>query len=851
MIDDDVRRAIELGERNQEALTLASNWCAHLQVESWGGIGLLEQSTGLPIGSRYFRCKYAIDDGYRYTELHDAALHFYDQNCEGCGERQPVRLPNLIALVERRDAERTRRKRARDEAQKKAQLALAQRDSRRQRLRAEVGPTTAGLIDLIGEFDENPTPENGKRLVGAATASPDHFLGPVVDLLYDLLAAGDEVHAESALLVLDRVETDRPRLSRAALLAVAEGVAVTVAAGLGTRDLGEASSDDVSAALPGLIHLAGCERPWPSATNSDPGPLRRVAVRHPQLVEQKLAELLRSGSPEDRRTACQSINQLGSAGSNLRLGLIDPLVRAVLAPDREYGEYGRAAATLTLGTALREHPERVNSALEAASAKGTSEDRRHLFAVVVRSIRSQSGGRDDAALSDARDVALRRVIAVLARPDDHRMVREAVDLLELIARDWPGAIVPHADSLLGCAALMATALDAPEETLVEPAGLEPLAALTGMGKRTALGGALRRIIDVVSATGARFPHAVGAQLCEVLQQEDVEAERLRAAIVEGLGKLCRTPGGLSLGLPYLYRGLVHSSQLIRSSAATAYGNVLQSHGDDLPDLVHETFLPLLQDPYVIVHDSALRINYRKMPSRFKRHLLVSVAQLVNNYASSGERDQILAVAIQQLLRLTREFDPSDHRTIQKVIHLLSEMDPHEAFEVVEAFAFGGILRGENGYAELIVSLIMDPQTWSHRVPALVEELEELSRPEICSIKEALPAAATQARARLIGEFNLPEPTVSILDVLVRADAWEEATVVARDRLDEVGQDRWEAGRRLHAEAFVVAIELERALSGGDVDPAVDRIKRWRGIGQEMEVFNEARKERLDRIPFDL
>jgi len=91
-MDREIQRATDIGHTNQEVLELAQNWCAHLTVEPWGGVGLVEQRTGLPIGMRRIRCPFARATGFAGMKLESVALDFYDRNCIGCKERRPVRL---------------------------------------------------------------------------------------------------------------------------------------------------------------------------------------------------------------------------------------------------------------------------------------------------------------------------------------------------------------------------------------------------------------------------------------------------------------------------------------------------------------------------------------------------------------------------------------------------------------------------------------------------------------------------------------------------------------------------------------------------------------------------------------
>jgi hypothetical protein len=46
-MDDATAKAFRSGEANAEIVTLALNWCVHLQIQRWGGTGMVEEMTGL------------------------------------------------------------------------------------------------------------------------------------------------------------------------------------------------------------------------------------------------------------------------------------------------------------------------------------------------------------------------------------------------------------------------------------------------------------------------------------------------------------------------------------------------------------------------------------------------------------------------------------------------------------------------------------------------------------------------------------------------------------------------------------------------------------------------------------
>ena len=98
-MDDQITRAIQIGEENAVILQLCQNFCVNLQVERFGGTGMVEVATGLPIGSRSFKCQHASAGGMAGMDLRMIALDFFDRNCKGCEKRVPVRMPNLSDVV--------------------------------------------------------------------------------------------------------------------------------------------------------------------------------------------------------------------------------------------------------------------------------------------------------------------------------------------------------------------------------------------------------------------------------------------------------------------------------------------------------------------------------------------------------------------------------------------------------------------------------------------------------------------------------------------------------------------------------------------------------------------------------
>lgn len=185
-MDDRIAKAIRIGEENAVVIELYQNFCSNLEVERFGGTGLVEDQTGLPIGSRSFKCQYASAGGMAGMNLEMIALDFYDRNCKGCAKRIPVRLPNLSKLVaDRDDAYKQQELLAKKQTDAKEAAYRVRREAR-DSTKLNCDEPTAGLIDAIDRLDQTGTSEAGVVLVELARVASHAFDPRVTGSLYSL-----------------------------------------------------------------------------------------------------------------------------------------------------------------------------------------------------------------------------------------------------------------------------------------------------------------------------------------------------------------------------------------------------------------------------------------------------------------------------------------------------------------------------------------------------------------------------------------------------------------------------------------------------------------------------------------
>jgi hypothetical protein len=250
-----MQQAIEIGQRNRDTMELVRNWCVHARVEKFGGVGLIEASTGLPIGHHSMHCDHASEAGMATWDLRDAALDFHDRNCVDCKLRKPIGFPNLSGLLKERDKGRAEEAKRKEQVEAQAANALAARRTRRAQLRENVGPVANAIIDHIEEFDEQRTEENRERICESARLAPEHFAAPLVEYLYDI-TENELWFAGAGLTVLHELKADSARLARLALLAITYPLTTRTAARILLDSIDHVDSSLISQGLPCIIEMA-------------------------------------------------------------------------------------------------------------------------------------------------------------------------------------------------------------------------------------------------------------------------------------------------------------------------------------------------------------------------------------------------------------------------------------------------------------------------------------------------------------------------------------------------------------------------------------------------------------------
>lgn len=223
--------AVRMGRENQQTLELARRHCLNMTFVEFGGRGMAEEATGLPINMRQVQCPVAF--GGASMNLSGIASEFHGEHCVGCLLRRPTgEVPNVATVLEERAAEAARQEALRDAQIERARQRWTARAERRRAIAANGGQAMDDAVANIGLLDAEPGSDfDGaeqaaarERLAALADRAPQAFTDEVVALAVELVADGV---APELLEPLRRLAGRRrkfaPPVLRAAVAALARG----------------------------------------------------------------------------------------------------------------------------------------------------------------------------------------------------------------------------------------------------------------------------------------------------------------------------------------------------------------------------------------------------------------------------------------------------------------------------------------------------------------------------------------------------------------------------------------------------------------------------------------------------
>ncbi len=842
-IDKSIERAIEIGEKNQRTMELVRKWCAHVSVEKMGGVGLVEQQTGLPIGHHYLSCPHASASATAAWDLGDSAVDFYDRNCHDCKMRKAVGLPNILSLVSERDAKRKAHATAHDDAAKKIAAELGARDQRRAAIRESLSdPAALSTLGLIEDIDHARAENVGERLVAAARLAPEAFPDAVVEHLFELIDARVYRATAPALGALAALEVDPSRLCNTALSAITHHHIDKDATDIVTRLASHADGRTVFRAVPALIDIAYPPRePFTQTQTPDEAPLLAVHAAFPAQMHEGIERLLGQKSANAVSTAGRAVIVLGKVEPSLLAryarDFAAKLVRKHLLLD-QYDEYRENLHHIRKPVieALRHQPQEVDAILCSLLLGATTDGATEAYQVYGSLLRENHFDDRIMVVTDAHRTAFDRLLWDAAKDPDGPAGCEATQVFSHLPDFLEPLAAERVDQLLGAAALVGEILETHTKKGAQPT-FDQLSGIEWLNKQNQIHRLLEGLIEW-AFHGATHAADGRQKVLAFYNGLPASSELVRAELVAHFSDLMQSAEGIAQLMPALYTALLGAETRQRASAAKAVAGLSVDAQQHLPELVYEAIAIQLSDPFVVVHQAALRaVDEMTFPDDYNARVGSSVGNLILVYAQSREGDKFLLECIALYVRRYASQEHLNGRLGEFLVETLIKLP---AYDVTKELRFlARKLRNAPNYCALLRRLLSDPDAVEYCDDELNAELAHLHGSNVATHAKQLRDVAMALpphRPHLFG---------AILEAFTRANLWSDAADLAALHEASIDTSRRSRPRKLIARLHATACAFERDLS--NKPQTLENSATWRKIEGELKDEDAIEEQRNSRV----
>jgi hypothetical protein len=836
------------GERNKDVVELIHNWCSHARVSNKGGVGLIAQQTGLPIGHFAMECDFAPASGFAGWYLELCALDFHDRNCAHCDKRQAVRMPNLSILVGQRDREAIRQQEEADRTAAELQAALEARKKQREALRVGQDAAVRALLDDLDTLDATHADDAKTRVIQTLRLAPEVLTPSLTEYFFELTASPDAGCQEVALQALKYANADPARLVDAALQCLAKGAAVQTAAYIVMETPELADERTVEAATPALIRLARAPRSefGHGERVFHPDPLKAVFAVWPEAVCQAIQRLLDSRSSYAIRTGTAGLKVLSAQAPNLldrfSRSLVTKLTRAHLLIDDSDADRERRAVCSDLqravAAALRHAPSETDKLIATYFEGATAEAEARLvraYSEIFRTSRTEEEALDGKVAA----IALMRFVAWSSNSKNLTVLTEITHALRPYGEEIAASVDGVLDIALGAAAVMDARREAfgAEQSLSKPESF--LDVLDTQNFQSALYHSLE-VFAAIAAAAASRSLAAAESYVDFLSRIDGSRHSLIAVLLEESSKLIVTPEGLRLVLPELYTAMVGTSTLVRASAAETLGRAGSRRSDDLPQLVLEAFILLLEDQYVIVHKAAAKaLESISLTGALEQRAGRALLTLLSIYGNKGKVESFLLDWMQLYFRRYTADDESRANLARWCLQVLMGVSVH--MHLRDLNSLSKYLKDQPTFVDLVVRALEDPEVGDHGQDDVIRLLYSI--PDAEASKRSADLSKLSVRRSDRGWY-----VGAVVEVLTRVGAWDEAVEAIESSWeaipDTVPMRRMKWSRRLH----VVAVQFESAVAAGDLSRQQALKAEWEGLYQLLKEDQEEYAQRRNPFP---
>jgi len=845
--EDSYKNAIEAGQRNLRATRLLSNWCFHAEFVRSPGRGMIEASTGLPIGHMGVQCKFSKKNSMYCWLLEDAAYGFYQNNCKGCQERVPVGFPNIMSFVGPREKAAEKRKRAREEEERERKQKQTDRRQKRAQLRYELSLEETFVFDLLDELDQEDIARDDPRLEQLANLAPETFTRKVIEHLLPAVLKEHLPYSIPAAKALLRAPLEpEEKLSVAVRLvssyeksSAAIDVVLLRAEKISQSDLTKVLYRFVSMALgpPPGMHFGGSEQ-----IRLDTAPIQTLFQKRRADICAEVDALLSDANPEKLRAAVEIMLATDSDEllSRHTISIFAKLMRRrILLPgerrDSSVLYYLREAASKCLERFPEKTDEVIQSFLDSCDDTGKEEAHSTYSSVLKHNY------REKVQIGTAQKIAFRRLLwAAIESPENS--MDDAGQFFRHSWDEFAELAVEHFDDLIGAAATLSEKYEQVDTERSLELADNVLAHMERSNKRTAINSLQVALIEW-AAVGAKSKGREGIEeFFELYRRLPEHQTQMRGNMIVHVSKLLTGVESLTLVLTDWYSALMDKSTLVRARAVRAWEDVPYDLVKNFPDLFFEAFSVSLMDPYVIVHRSAVHSLRRRSFPKEKRCLIKhGLWNLIVYYAQEGKQEDFVVDCIDAFAFLCLSPEERKGQLGQLLSSILLSLEGSALYHAVNRlhYGFGDV----PGFAKVALKSIQDDYTRSISTDDCASVILRAPHNELQNCVDDIKKAFEALRP-----FR-PEGFIEALlyaTALTKAGNHAAASTCFKELMPSIPVEDRNEQWRLEVALVAAASKIEHAIGSGE--EFVELIEKWNRLLSELEKENEERAKLRDFPP---
>jgi hypothetical protein len=398
--------------------------------------------------------------------------------------------------------------------------------------------------------------------------------------------------------------------------------------------------------------------------------------------------------------------------------------------------------------------------------------------------------------------------------------------------------VKHIDLLLGTALVVDSKREALREQPLD--NKKPEAGMERYGQLQHLSHLADSFVRWACLSAAKVDLASITSVLAFLRALPEGRDHLVGSIIGNFHALMRTPEGLIACLPDFYSAQVGPSQLVRSYAATAFGELTSTARKNLPSLAFEAFCTQLSDPFLVVHKAAAHALERfTLPDEFKVRAQAALSGIIVGYAKNRPRDEALVRAIELYARRFASPEEMAGNVGRFFVGILTKAEPYVAAKEIKYVS--NVFKNAPGYTGLLIRLIEDGQAFSIYGEDLVERLGDLSPAMVREEQAALLALGKKHMA------NGPNLVGVLIERFTAAGLWAEALELAKAAHDQIEDNVRNTQIRLHASLRMIACDFENSVSKNDTARAIRLAKEFDAAQAAIEEDYETHRVRRDPL----